>query len=281
MPSLRELQARFARALDGDPAAAHALVRDDGLAAGERIAIYANNSRSAFRTALELTFPVTLRLGGEPWFAGAVGSYRKEHPSRSGDLQHAGERFPAFLATRLAGTGLEVIADVAALEWACECAAGAPDGAALDLAALAAVPSERHGDLRFELSPACRLVASQYPVVDVWEANLSAGEVPAVELATGAQYALVCRRDEVEVHRVDAATFAFLRRIEAGATLERAAAEAAAIADDFALDALLPRLATLGVLGPARLDDPLSPPAPPAPAARAVPGPSGGATPRP
>jgi hypothetical protein len=283
LPSLRDLQARFARALDGDPAApangdadaadgevdaAHALAcsdggaappddlatlfRDDGLPAHERVAIYANNSRAAFGQALALTFPVTKRLGGEAWFAGAAGSYRRAHPSRSGDLQHAGERFPAFLAARLAGTAHEVIADVAALEWACECAAAAPDGVPLDLAALAGVPADRHGQLRFELQPACRLVASPFPVVDVWEAHGAAGEPPAVDLDAGAQYALVLRRDDVEVHRVDAATFAFLQGLDAGETLEGATAGAIAIDADFRLAEWLPRLAALGVLGPAR-----------------------------
>jgi hypothetical protein len=267
LPSLRELQARFARALDGDsgtvargdaavspPEDVAALLRDDGVPAHERIAIYANNSRAAFRNALALTFPVTRRLGGDAWFAGAAGTYRQSHPSHSGDLQHVGERFPAFLAARLAGTAHEVIADVAALEWAWECATTAPDGAPLDIAALAAVPDDRHGDLRFDLQAACRLVASSFPVVDVWEAHRAAGEPPPVNLDAGAQYALVCRRDEVEVHRVDAAAFAFLQRLGAGDTLERASAEATAVAADFPLAAWLPRLAALGVLGPARLD---------------------------
>jgi hypothetical protein len=278
LPSLRELQARFARALDGEPpvrpkggaavadALAHddaaasspddlaTLFRDDGPSAQERVAIYANNSRAAFRNALALTFPVTRRLGGEAWFIGAAGSYRRSHPSRSGDLQHVGERFPAFLAARLAGTAHEVIADVAALEWACECAATAPDGVPLDVAALASVPDDRHGELRFGLQPACRLVASSFPVVDVWDAHRAAGEPPTVNVDAGAQYALVCRREEVEVHRVDAAAFALLQRLGAGDTLERAAAEATALAADFSLAAWLPRLAALGVLGPARLD---------------------------
>ena len=254
MPSLRELQVRFARALEGGAAAADGLVLDDGRPAGERVAIYANNSRAAFRHALELTFPVTRRLGGDAWFAGAVDRYRAAHPSRSGDLQHAGEHFAAFVAALLAGAEHAVLADVAALEWACECVATAADTPPLDLAALATVPADRHGDLRFALPPACRLIASRWPVVDVWEANRTAGEPPPVDLATGPQYALVGRRDDVEVHRVDTATFAFVHRLEAGATLAAAVSAATAIEPAFPLVEVLPRLATLGLLGPARLD---------------------------
>jgi hypothetical protein len=76
-----------------------------------------------------------------------------------------------------------------------------------------------------------------------------------VNLDAGAQYALVCRHDEVEVHRVDAAAFAFVQRLAAGDTLQRAMAAATAVAADFPLAAWLPRLAALGVLGPARLDE--------------------------
>jgi hypothetical protein len=253
LPSLRELQARFVRALDGDAAAATGLLRDDGLPATERLAIYANNSRLTFRAALAATFPVTRRLGGDDWFAGAAGAYRAVHPSRSGDLQHAGERFAAFLATRLAGTPHEVLADVAALEWACECVGSAADGPPLDIATLAEVPPERHADLVFPLHPACRLLASRWPVVTVWTVHRAAGEPEAVDLDAGAQCALVCRRDEVEVHAVDAATHALLREFERGGTLDAAAARALQVDPGFALDAALARLATSGVFGPARL----------------------------
>lgn len=254
MISLRELQAAMAAALDGAPAAAAELIHAGGLAAGERIDVYANNAWSAFRNTLELAFPVVRRLGGEEWFRGAARAYRRAHPSRTGDLHWAGRDFAAFLRRELAGSGYDVIAAVAAFEWAYQEVLVAADPESLDLGALADVPEREYGALRFPLAPNCRLVASPYPVLDVWLAHRGEDEPRGIDLASGSQQVLLRRRHlEVELHRLDPATHALLAALASDAPLETASEAAFALDPDFPLAAVLQRQVALQVLTRARL----------------------------
>ena len=107
MPSLLELQRRFAAALltPAPPA-------DPGLAT-YRGTVFAN-----WRNALGATFVVVRELTGAPFFAAAVDAFARTHPSRGGDLNVYGDVFPDFLATYPPAQGLPYLADVARLEWA-------------------------------------------------------------------------------------------------------------------------------------------------------------------
>jgi hypothetical protein len=254
-PTLGELQAAFARAIDGDVAAAAALVQDGAPAPEERLGIYANNVAATFRQALELSFPAVRRLVGAEWFASAAGAYRRAHPSRSGDLQPAGAGFPDFLAARLADTPHAVVADVARLEWAREEAAIAPAVPPFDATVLAAVPAERHGELAFTLHPSVRLVASPFPLHEIWAANVASDDPPPIDLALGPQALLVHRLGlEVRVAVIDRASHAFAQALLDGATLAAAAERAHAIAPDFPLEACLADLAVRAVLAAVRVE---------------------------
>lgn len=250
MPSLHDLQAAIAAAIDGDAARAAPLVVANGIAPEVRIDVYANNAWCAFRNTLALEFPVVQRLGGEEWFRGAAREYRRRHPSRAGNLHHVGEAFPAFLADELAGTGYEFIADVAALEWAYQEVLVAPSAPPFDASPLAGLAPGDPGAIRFALGSDCRLVASSFPVVDVWSANRDPDEEPgAVDLSTGPQHVLVRRAGlEVEFRRLDAGRYAFLSALAAHAPLADAVARACAIDAEFDLAAALQRYTALGVL---------------------------------
>jgi hypothetical protein len=253
-PRLRDLQAAVARALDGDSAAAAALVRADRIPAAERLAVYANNVAATFRQALELSYPAVLRLVGPEWFGSAARAYRRAVPSRSGDLQPAGAGFAEFLAARFAGTPQSVVADVARLEWAREEAAGAADVPPFDAGVLRALPANRHGDLEFTLHPSVRLVTSPYPVLEVWAANVGEAEPPELDLGRGRQRVLVHRRGlHVRVEALDAPTHAFASALAAGVTLAEAAARAEALDPEFPLPDVLTRFASSGVLASAHL----------------------------
>jgi hypothetical protein len=85
---------------------------------------------------------------------------------------------------------------VARLEWAWHQAFHAADVPAFDLARLGAVPAERHATLRFVLHPSARLLASDFPVVRIFEINQEGydGDT-SVDLAEGGVRVLVIRRD--------------------------------------------------------------------------------------
>jgi hypothetical protein len=251
MPSLHEIQRRMAEALfDGADAPAAVLLREDGIDATERIGIYRNNLREGFRKALALEFPVIEKLVGEHYFRALAQAFLAANPSRNGDLHHIGAPFPGFLAERFQGTEYEYLADVASLEWAhCEVLV-AEDRPALETASLGHIAAELYSQLRFEFSPACRLLQSRYPVVRIWLANQpGAQEEGLIDLSGGGDSLLVRRGPaEVEFHALEAPRYAFARALAQGNTLESAFDEAQRSDPDFDLASALQWLVHHGVL---------------------------------
>ena len=93
MPSLRELQQRFADAVlaphrtgPGFAIAGPAPGTDPAppTHAAERIGIYRNAVFANYRNALAASYPVIRRLVGEPFFNAAVDAFVRARPSRSG-----------------------------------------------------------------------------------------------------------------------------------------------------------------------------------------------------
>src|SRR5262245_48093331 len=117
MPSLRELQQDFSRALlGGSDQAIAASVRGDRLDPRQRVQIYRNHLRISLREALAATFPVIRRLVGEDYFAAVARAFVERHPPRSPVLAEYGADLPAFLAE--APNAPAYLPDVARLEWA-------------------------------------------------------------------------------------------------------------------------------------------------------------------
>ncbi len=224
MPSLRELQQAFADAVMAGDGAAPAFALASGVPGAERIAIYRNTILSNYRNALAATYPVVKRLVGASFFNTAVDAYVQVQPSACGDLNVYGDRFGDFLAAYPHAAHLPWLADIARVEWAIDEAQRAAD-AARDphavLAALAATAPERLPHLRLRLDASCRLLASDYPVLHIWQVNQPGHDGDdRVDLGEGGDR-LVVRRDAngVTIARVDAGDYAFLAALAAGEAL--------------------------------------------------------------
>jgi hypothetical protein len=218
--SLPELQARFAAALRGERGLAEADVVADGIEAAARLGIYRNNARAMFEGALERTYPVLRRRVGEDYFRQLAHGYRDRHPSRSGDLHWIGEHFARYLAETEAGTGYEWLAELAALEWACECAFVAARETAVDPGALVQLAPDDLARSRLRLQPSLRCVASSFPVLHVWRANQPGADGRAVDLSRGGQCVLVCcGPDGLELTEVSRAALEFTRLLQSGTPL--------------------------------------------------------------
>jgi len=227
MDALAKLQADFLDAVvDAANAGRSPAVRAGRLDPAERLAIYRRNLHSNWRAALADTHPVVERLVGPAFFGEAARRYALAHPSASGDLNNFGKGFAAFLGEYEHARGLPYLADVARLEWAWHECFHSADAPALDLAALAAVPPERHAEIRFTLHPAVRLVESAHPILSIWAANQPErdGTPDRIE---GADRVLVHRpRLDVELSLIEERDFAFLQAIGAGLSFEEVAERA-------------------------------------------------------
>jgi hypothetical protein len=200
--------------------------------------------RARDRNALAATFPVVKRLVGAPFFHAAVDAFAAAHPSGSGDLNIYGDRFGAFLGTYPPAADLPYLPDVARLEWAIDEANRAKDAPRVPeavLAALAIAPPERLPHLRLTLDPSCRLVASRFPILRIWQANQPdfVGD-DRTSLDRGGD-ALLIRRDPqgVALERLAPGEHGWLAALAAGATLGAAIDAAQAAESTFDLGATL------------------------------------------
>ncbi len=225
---LREIQSDFAQSLirgdggDGGAGAAHIL--PGALSAEKRLEIYRHNVFTNLTNALGDIFPVVARIVGEDFFREAARVFIRDFPSTSGDLNRYGAAFGDFLAAYPHAAELPYLADVARMEWAWQEAFHAGEAAGLDLGRLAAVPAERHGGLRFVLHPSARLLASDYPLMQIWTVNQEdyRGEL-AVDWQAGREHLLVFRPErEVGMRALGAAEWHFLQACAQGADLEAA-----------------------------------------------------------
>jgi hypothetical protein len=197
--ALPELQSRVMRSLLGpEDAACLGLLRRDGRppGAGQRLQVYRNNLFESLTAALQAVYPVLERLVGAGFFRRLAREYIGVHPSRSGNLHDFGAHLADFLAEDEPAAALPYLSDVAALEWARHEVYHAADAAPPELARLAEVPPEAQPRLRLLWQPALRLVASRFPVLDIWRANQDgADESEVVSLDAGGVDLLVARDD--------------------------------------------------------------------------------------
>src|SRR4029079_606188 len=97
MPSLRELQQRFAADVLAGSVMAPTCVGGSVPCARERMAVYSRTIRSNYRNAMSATYPAVRRIVGTSFFGAAVDAYVDAHPSRSGVLNEYGDAFGDFL----------------------------------------------------------------------------------------------------------------------------------------------------------------------------------------
>ena len=218
MLSLRELQTQVVNGLLAEPSdGAAALIRAGGILPESRLRIYQNNARTNFVDALRSTYPVIWRLVGADYFRQTAWAFQQRHPSQSGDLNLAGGAFPDYLRELHSRDGFRYLADVATLEWLIQESLLAQDHAPLDLPALARVDSAAYQTLRFTLHPTLRLFQSQFPSLDIWEANVGDAEVPSLDLDSGGGCIAVMRLEgQLRFHRLTPGEFAFLQSLADG-----------------------------------------------------------------
>jgi hypothetical protein len=251
MPSLRELQEGFARALiTGVPGRGMPRVRADGLSPMQRLGFYRANVFGNYLDGLRATYRCVENLVGRGCFACYAERFIREAPSRSGDLNRYGGEFGDFLARSPIADRLPYLPDVARLEWLLDEVFYEADHPPLDLQRLAQVPENRYGELRFELHPASRLLRSPYPVRRIWEVSQPgySGDQTVV-LDSGGDH-LLLRREGFDplVEAVSGAEFALLTALQAGKTLGAAWPTAGSLQADYDLGACLQRRVADGTL---------------------------------
>jgi hypothetical protein len=252
MPSLRELQTGFARAVFDAGATREAPgIRGNGLSPASRLGFYRTSVFENYRKALGSTYPAIGAVVGPGCFRQLAHEYTRRCPSRSADVGMHGERFPDFLGRHRVAATLPYLPDLARLEWAIEESFHEAEHPPLALDALMSVEEAHYPELRFSLAPACRLFESAFPVHRIWQMcqTQDAGDGESIGLDTDAVRLLVRREDYVVMlEPLAAADFAMLRALQSGYGLGEAFAYAQSMDRDFDPAAFLQRHVANAVL---------------------------------
>jgi uncharacterized protein len=228
MPSLLELQDRFAAALEAS------------LPEARGLDVYRNAITSNYRRALGASFPVVRQLVGGAFFNAAVDAFVAAEPPASGDLNVYGDGFAAFLARYEPASALPYLPGVASLEWALDECARAADMASEPrelIASISVIEEDAIAQLRLALHPSCRFIEARFPVLEIWNVHQPGHEGELrVDLAQAVNQRLLVRRtgERCEIERLAAAEWTWLRALRAGSAFGDALA--AAIEDDAGFD---------------------------------------------
>jgi hypothetical protein len=226
------------------------------------LAVHRTNTRVGLANALASAFPAVAAVMGRQEFAAMAWSYQRARPPTRGDLFHAGEQLPAYLAAHLAGTRDELLASLAALEWQVQRVMVAPEPAAtFDFEALAEVPADRQGDLLFMLAPAVALLQVPAGTAALWEQfrGLAPAEAPAASVRppdAATEDLLLARRDgRLVLRQLSAGEAGLLQGLGAGASFATAVDAALAAEPALAAATVLAQAVRQGVITGFRLPD--------------------------
>lgn len=228
----------------------------NGAPAPKRFGVYRNNVIVSLTEALMATYPALLRLLGEDYFRALARLYVSAEPPSSPVLLAYGGSFSEFIEGFPPLAGYPYLPDVARLEWAWLEAYHAADQAPLEAALLAAVPPEQLGALRFTLHPACRLIVSSFPVMDLVRANRFEIEA-GVEVDPGQGQSVLLTRPGIDVvlYPLQAVgDVAFMTALKTGDSLAEAAGSALAVDPAFDLAAAIGLLLRSGAVSEYQID---------------------------
>ena len=250
MPSLPELQRAFAASVFAEDVAVTRHILDGRFPATRHLQVYRNNVFESLAGALKAVYPVVEQLVGTGFFAYAADDYIRRHPPASGNLHDFGGSFAEFLSGFEPARELAYLPDVTRLEWVRHRAFHAAEHAPLAIERLAAVPPGQYGQLQFRLHPSAQFIASDYPILRIWQVNQPEyTEEATVNLAAGGVRLLVVRHGlEVIIESLSAGDDALLRAFAAGQRFEAASAIALMAQPDYDLPAALRRYVASAVI---------------------------------
>jgi hypothetical protein len=247
---LSDWQSGFATALlDPNLPIPQGLIEPGGNASAKRFAVYRNNVAAGLIDALKETFPVTLRIVGEDFFAAMARVYVRSHPPRSPILLEYGSGFADFIGKFEPASTLPYLSDVCRIERAWLEAYHAPEALPIDLPQLGEVAPSEIPTLQLELHPSVRLVRSKFPALTIWKTNIDGGTPVAVDLQAGGEDVLIGRPyADVEVRRISGSAFELVQAIATQATILEAAEVALDSDPNFLLSNALAALFGTGLI---------------------------------
>ncbi len=242
-----DANAEFVAALlEPDAPVPHGVVDPQGRIAPKRFAVYRNNVTVSLIEALRATFPAVVALVGEAFFDDMARLFVRKCPPTSPLLFTYGQDFPDYVASYEPAARLPFLADVARLDRAWLDAYHAADATPFAPEALGGCDEAVLMTARFEALPATRLIASDFPLVTIWQAARE-GRRPQFAERPAPEWALVTRPDiSVSVSALAPEEGQLFSALIAGQSLGEAAEAVLETTPDFDFSAAFARIVSGG-----------------------------------
>lgn len=217
----------------------------------QRFAVYRNNVVVSLIDALADTYPVTQALVGADFFRAMAREFVLGNPPRSPVLAWYGAGFAEFIEEFAPAAGVAYLADVARLEMARVLSFHAADAVSVSLAEIQRhlESAETLPELRINLHPSLRCLASRFAVVSLWAAHQTDDFSISAVAPDLPECALVMRCEHtVEIRAVGAGLHHFLTHLADGSPFGLAAQASLDAEGTFDLAAALGLLIRLGAI---------------------------------
>ena len=162
----------------------------------QRMAVYAEGYVSRLSEALAEVYETVRHLLGHDAFVELTELYLEQYPSRNYNLNNIGREFPVFVGGTRFTKELPFLPDLAVLELAVASSFHAFDTAPFDPAVLAELSEEDWEKMRVVFQPSVRVLGSEWPILDIWNARKTPLPEMNVDLVNRPQNVLVYRREQ-------------------------------------------------------------------------------------
>lgn len=204
------------------------------------ICIYRNNTEETLVGMLRAAYPILSKLIGTDCFNHIAHQYALHYPSTSSNLNDYGEFFNVFIGEYQTTSHLTYLNDVARFEWFHHLLHDAPDHKPLDLSKLETISPDDYDHLKLSLLPACKLLKSDFPLIDIIELGLNESD-RIIPLDAGGVYLMLYRPEfSIKTLILTSAEFAFFEAVADDQTLTTALEKANSVDHDFSLEEKLP-----------------------------------------
>ena len=242
-PTLREFQqwmkarirSGFGPAAPAD-SAAPVMIRG-GASGAERVAdVYGGGYLTRTREALAEVYEAVHMVLGPRRFAALAAAYTEQHPSHEYNLSFFGRQLEDWLEASAWHRALPFLPDLARLEWLVCQAFHAFDDPPAEASRFASLPVEAWERARFQFQPSMGLIASAWPIRDIWVARSQPRDTIDIALASRPHHLMVHRRGtEVVCEVVEPEAFTLLQHLADGQPLAAACAALASAVEPSSL----------------------------------------------
>lgn len=243
MAELVQLQRHFADGLLGEPDAIAPHISSRLFPAESVLQVYRNHFILSLGEVLASSYPAVKAMVGDDFFAAAARGFVLAEPLREGCVMHYGAGFGQWLARLPTTTGLPWLEALAQFEWQLERASLLQlESRCWPAERLAALSPQQWDRLRLLPATDLLLVASDYPVLALWQMALHGGD--SVEVLDAPVWLALKKQPDCRVAPLPltAGEWALLQGCLAGTALVDL------LAADPAASEYLTRLITLGLL---------------------------------